>query len=74
LAKVLRILLGPEEEWDDAAAELALELHGIDSSGAKLRLKRLVDKLIREKTERGENILPSLLELQSHLARDLKAP
>lgn len=66
LSKLLR-LLGPEEDWDDAAAELGLELHGIDPAESEVRLRRLVDKIIHEKTDRGEEILESLLELQSRL-------
>jgi hypothetical protein len=67
LAKLLALVLGPEEDWDDAAAALVLELHGIDPAQSEVRLRRLVDKIIREKTERGEEILESLRELQSRL-------
>jgi hypothetical protein len=66
LAKLLR-LLGPEEGWDDAAAALVLELHGIDPAESEVRLRRLVDKIIREKTDCGEEVLESLRELQSRI-------
>ena len=63
LAKVLSILLGPEEEWDDDAVSLALELRGLDSTQSELRLKKLVDNIIQEKTAQGKTIEPSLLEV-----------
>lgn len=69
LAKLLRSL-GPEEDWDETAAELVLELHGINPAESEERLRRLVDKIILEKTDRGEGVLESLRELQSRL----KAP
>jgi len=72
LAKLLGVMLGPEEKWDDSAAELVLELHGIDSSKSKVRLKRIVDKLIQGKTERGEEVITSLRDLQSRLAADIR--
>jgi hypothetical protein len=39
LAKLLYLLLGPEEQWDDDKVALALELRGLDSSQSGLRLK-----------------------------------
>lgn len=73
LAKILRILLGPEEEWDDNAVSLALELRGLDSSESELRLKNMVDKIIAEKTTQGEEIKASLLTVHSLLDEHLKA-
>lgn len=73
LAKLLRILLGPEEDWDSDKVEIALELHGLDSSQPVLRLKRMVDKIITEKTAQGEEVRAPLLEVQSLLDRRLKA-
>lgn len=66
LSKLLR-LLGPEEDWDDAAAELVLRLHGINPAESEERLRRLVDQIILEKTDRGEEVLESLQVLQSRL-------
>jgi len=73
LAKLLHILLGPEEQWDDDKVALALELRGFDSSQSTLRLKQMVDKIIVEKTAQGEQIKSSLLEVQSLLDKRLKA-
>ena len=73
LAKLLYLLLGPEEQWDDDKVALALELCGLDGSQSGLRLKRMVDKIITEKTAQGEEVKSSLLEVQSLLNDRLKA-
>jgi len=67
LAKVLRIMLGPEEEWDDAAAELVLEVHGLDSSEAPVRLANLIEREINSRKERGEEIPSGFGEVLSRL-------
>jgi hypothetical protein len=73
LAKLLFLLLGPEEQWDDDKVALALELGGLDSSQSGSRLKQGVDKIIAEKTAQGEEIKLSLLEVQSLLNKRLTA-
>jgi hypothetical protein len=73
LAKLLGILLGPEEEWDDDKVTLALELRGLDSSQSELRLKQMVNKIISEKAAQGEEIKSSLREVQSRLDQRLKS-
>lgn len=71
LAKLLQVL-GPEEDWDDTAAALVLELHGIDSDEAPSRLAKLIDKEIESRRERGEEIPPGFEEVRSRLASDSK--
>jgi hypothetical protein len=73
LAKIVRIILGPEEEWDDTAVSLVLELRGLDSSKSELRFKTMVDKIINEKRTQGKEIKDSLLKVQSLLDEHLKA-
>jgi hypothetical protein len=62
-AKLLRIMLGPEEEWDDDATHLALELCGIDSEEAPTRLVKLIEREISTRTDRGETIPNSLSDV-----------
>ena len=62
LAKLLRIMLGPEEQWDDEATHLALELRGINSEEAPDRLVNLIEREISSRTEKGEAIPTSLGE------------
>lgn len=63
-AELIKSPLGPEEEWHDAAANFVLRSNGIDPRESKARLSGLVDKVVREKKDRGEEILASLRELQ----------
>lgn len=53
LGKLIRRLLGPEDEWDDAAAEFVLRVYGIDPADAGSYMKNMLDKIVREKKERG---------------------
>jgi hypothetical protein len=65
LGRLVRKLLGPPEEWDDYAAEFVLEVYGIDPSDAEAEayMKRMINKIVREKKERGEPIPQMLLNL-----------
>lgn len=72
LAELLHAL-GPEDEWDDTAAALVLELHGIDSDEAPSRLAKLIDKEIESRRERGEEIPANFEEVRARLAKDSKA-
>jgi hypothetical protein len=71
LAKLLHVL-GPEEDWDDNAAALVLELHGIDSDEAPARLAKLIDREIESRRERGEEVPPGFEEVRSRLASESK--
>lgn len=65
MAKIVKELLGPEEEWDDAAAEFVLRLHGIDPSRAPARVSELIQREIDTRTERGEEIPSTFVEVLS---------
>lgn len=69
LSKLLRSALGPAENWDEATADLVLEMHGIDPRQSKARFKQSIDTWIRRKEERGEEVSESLRELQSLLRK-----
>ncbi len=71
LAKLLHVL-GPEEDWDDTAAALVLELHGIDSDEVPSRLAKLIDREIDGRRERGEEVPQSFEEVRSRLASNSK--
>lgn len=70
MAKIVKELLGPEEEWDDAAAEFVLRLHGIDPSRASTRVSELIQREIETRTQRGEEIPSSLVEVLSKFTSD----
>jgi hypothetical protein len=65
LGILVRRLLGPPEEWDDVAAKFGLEVYGIDPSDAEAAryVKSMLDKIVREKKERGEPIPQMLLNM-----------
>jgi hypothetical protein len=69
LSKLLRSVLDPPENWDEATADFVLEMHGIDPSKSKARFKQSIDNWIRRKEERGEEVSESLRELQSLLRK-----
>ncbi|HBB95571.1 MAG TPA: hypothetical protein DC054_09280 [Blastocatellia bacterium] len=70
MAKVLRVSLGPEEEWDDAAVELVLELHGIDPGTAPSRLAQTITRIIQKRKNSGEEIPPTLGKVLSRLTSE----
>jgi hypothetical protein len=70
MAKVLRASLGPEEEWDDAAVELVLELHGIDPGTAPSRLAQTITRIIQKRKNSGEEIPPTLGNVLSRLTSE----
>ncbi|HBB95569.1 MAG TPA: hypothetical protein DC054_09270 [Blastocatellia bacterium] len=67
LAKLLQASLGPEDDWDEDAVELILDLHGINSKNPTGRLKRTIDNIVLKKRDSGEHIPESLLNLQQKL-------
>jgi hypothetical protein len=69
ISKLLRSVLGPAENWDEATADFVLEMYGIDPRQSKVRFKQWMDNWIRRKEERGEEVSESLRELQSLLRK-----
>lgn len=69
LAKLLQASLGPEGDWDEAAVELILDLHGMNSKNPTGRLKRTIDNIVSKKRDSGEHIPESLLILQRKLEK-----
>ncbi len=69
ISKLLRSVLGPEENWDEATADLVLEMYGMDPRQSKARFKQSMDNWIRRKEERGEEVSESVRELQSLLRK-----
>jgi 3'-phosphoadenosine 5'-phosphosulfate (PAPS) 3'-phosphatase len=75
LADLVSRLLGPEEEWDDAAAEFVLEVYGIDPTTAGSYVKKMLENIIRQKQEQGERPSQMLLDiLKTFEAAQLKQP
>jgi hypothetical protein len=58
--RLLLLLIGREDDWDEASAELVLEIHHIDPNQPRDRLIEAVQKKIR-KYKRQERPVPSAL-------------
>ena len=66
IAQLARRLFGPEEEWDDAAAEFVLRLYGITPDADDDEndyARKLLNSVIQRKRERGEEVPQPLLNL-----------
>jgi hypothetical protein len=67
IGALVRRLLGPEEEWDDAAAEFVLQVHDIDPKSSGSYVQDLIFREIVGHRERGEGIPPLLWQMFSSL-------
>jgi hypothetical protein len=68
IGALVRRLLGPEEEWDDAAAEFVLQVHDIDPDSSGSYVQDLIFREIVARRQRGERIPPILWQMFSSLA------
>lgn len=67
IANILRIVLGPPEDWDEADADFVLEVNGIDPAEAPSRLAQLIQREIESRTQSGEELPAGLSDLHSRL-------
>jgi hypothetical protein len=73
LTKLFRMLLGPEDEWDDASAEIVLEMHGIDPATADDALRERLEREVAERRGRGEDIPQAMLDALASFASKTKS-
>jgi hypothetical protein len=62
LEKLLKELLGPDEEMDEASASSILEQHGITDQELVNELRARLEREVRERESQGLVIPPMLLE------------
>jgi len=67
IGKLARRLFGPEEKWDDAAAEFVLKLYGIDTEDTTAYAIKLLNNVVQRKRERGEDVPHPVLTLLAKL-------
>jgi hypothetical protein len=72
LANILRVVLGPPEDWDEADADFVLEVNGIDPAEAPSRLARLIQREIESRTQTGEEVPVGLRDLHSKLIKKVE--
>ena len=68
LSKLFRLLLGPEDEWDEADAEIVLELHGVDPASLDDGLRKRLEREVEERRARGEDVPSDLLDVLAKLS------
>ncbi|MDQ3743240.1 MAG: hypothetical protein M3444_02545 [Acidobacteriota bacterium] len=70
LEELLRMLLGPERERDEAAAEAVLEMHGVDPAEADEALRRRLEREVEERRVRGEQVPQAILDALANQSLD----
>jgi|SRR5215831_1671788 len=68
IGDLVRRLLGPPEEWDDAAANFVLKVYGIDAGSSGVYVKELILREIKARHDRRETIPPMLLRMLTSLS------
>ena len=56
IERVIRVVLGPEEDWSEAAGEYVLQLYGVDPSDSSKDACDLILRLIESAKEKGEEV------------------
>ncbi|MDX6500488.1 MAG: hypothetical protein QOG23_3748 [Blastocatellia bacterium] len=64
---MISVILGPEEDWSEAAADYALRLYGVDPSTSFKDARDLVLRLMKVANEKGEEVPAELTNLLSDL-------
>jgi hypothetical protein len=71
---LIRALLGPEENWDDADSEFAMKLYGVDPNLSAVEMVEIIEGTIRKFRERDEEVPQSLLNVLAQLQKKTSNP
>jgi hypothetical protein len=71
-ARLIRVLCGPAEDWDDVEGEFAMKLYGVDPNLSAERVAEIVEGAVRKARERGESVPRSLLNVLGKLRKKAK--
>jgi hypothetical protein len=63
IEKVIDVVLGPEEDWNEAAAEYALRLYGADPTTSSKDARDLILRLMKSAAENGEDIPSGFMDI-----------
>jgi hypothetical protein len=75
--KLIALLWGPDEGWDEAACEFVNRLYGFDPKLDYLVARDMIKNIVQEQRDRGGSVNPDLLLLLKDLekrAGDANAP
>jgi hypothetical protein len=73
LGKLVRMLLGPAEDWDDADSEFAMKIYGVDPNLSADGLVEIVEGAVHKSRERGEPVPRPLLNVLAKLRKKAKS-
>lgn len=68
LEELFRQLIGPEQERDDAAAEVVLEMQGIDPASLDDDPRERLEREVAERRGRGEEVPQAMLDALARLS------
>ncbi len=71
--RIIEILLGPPEEWDEADSQFAMKIHGVDPNLSPQGLVDIVEGAVRKSRQRGEPVPRSLLKVLTKLRKKTKS-
>ena len=63
IERVIDIVLGPEEDWSEAAGEYVLRLYGVDPSTSSKDATDLILRLMDTAREKGEKVPPEYMNI-----------
>jgi hypothetical protein len=72
IEKLIRIVLGPEEDWSEADAEYVLRLYGVDPADTSRDACDLILRMIDYARKKGEEVPPMLLRMLFSLSEPPK--
>jgi hypothetical protein len=72
IAHVARVLLGPEEDWDEADSEFVMKLFGVEPDLSTKEMFDLVFGIIQKFEKEREEVPSSLTNMLAQLASKLK--
>jgi hypothetical protein len=71
--RLIRILCGPADHWDDAAGEFAMKLYGVEPNLSADDVVEILEGAVRKSRERKEPVPRSLLNVLTKLRKKAKA-
>ncbi|HST51649.1 MAG TPA: hypothetical protein VLJ61_06515 [Pyrinomonadaceae bacterium] len=62
LERLFRMLIGPEYERDEAAADMILEMEGVNPAEADEAFRRRLEREVAQRRGRGEQVPQAILD------------
>ena len=70
--RLVQILLGPPEDWDEADSRFAMKLYGVEPDLTPQGIVDILEGAVRKCRERGETVPRSLLTVLAKSKKKLK--